>query len=56
LFQDHQAKHFELAAKLRVTNDAQRLAAKEKRNAKKAADELAGSGSKPKTCQKIGAA
>ena len=48
LFQDRQAKHFELAAELRVTKDAQRLAAKEKRNAKKVADELAGSGSKPK--------
>ena len=48
LFQDRQAKHFKLAAELRVTKDAQWLAAKEKRNAKKAADELAGSGSKPK--------
>ena len=56
LFQDRQAKHFELAAELRVTKDAQRLATKEKRNAKKAADELAGSGSKPKKRQKVGAA
>jgi hypothetical protein len=41
LFPDRQAKHRELAAELRITKDANRLAAKEKRDAKKAADELA---------------
>jgi hypothetical protein len=58
LFSDRQAKHFEWAAKLRVTKDAQRLAAKEKRDAKKAADELASasngaSGSKPRKRRRV---
>jgi hypothetical protein len=56
LFQDRQEKHFEWAAKLKVTKDAQRLAAKEKRDAKKAGNELAASESKPKMCQKVGGA
>jgi hypothetical protein len=41
LFPNRLAKHHELAASLRITKDAQRLLAKEKRDAKKAADELA---------------
>jgi hypothetical protein len=41
LFPNRLTKHHELAAGLRITKDAQRLIAKEKRDAKKAADELA---------------
>ena len=41
LFPNRLAKHHELAAGLRITKNAQRLIAKEKWDAKKAADELA---------------
>ena len=45
LFPNRLTKHHELAAGLRITKDAQRLIAKEKQDAKKAADELAAAGS-----------
>jgi hypothetical protein len=57
LFLDRQAKHCEWAAELRVTKDAKRLAAKEKRDAKKAAEESVvdgASGSKSKKRKNAG--